>query len=207
MILDLFAGAGGWSEGARIAGVHSPLDLGIEWDATACETARAAGHPRLCADITTLDPHDFGPITSLLGSPPCQAWSTAGNRLGLEDQPRVHELVDRMAAGDDSTDWTTWVDPRSHLVAQPVRWVRERPETTVTTDPRIAKPGTRDWEAGERQWDDAIPVTVTDAAILQSFPADYPWQGSQTKQFLQVGNAIPPLLAAAVIRALTQAAA
>ena len=126
-IIDLFAGPGGWDEGLRMIGRTDVL--GIEWDESACLTAEAAGHKRLRADVTALNPRDYIGAEGLIASPPCQAWSLAGKRGGEEDRAACHELADRMAAGDDSTDWREWADDRSPLVCQPVRWARElRPE-------------------------------------------------------------------------------
>lgn len=42
---------------------------------------------------------------------------------------------------------------------------------------------------------------MDEAGILQTFPAGYPWQGTKSDQYLQVGNSVPPLMARAVLRA------
>lgn len=350
LILDLFAGPGGWDEGAKSLGLRP---IGLEWDHAACRTAVAAGHPRIRCDVAAYPTEPFvGKVTGLIASPPCQAWSMAGSRKGELDRANCHTQADRMASGDDSTDWTDWEDERSALVCQPVRWVRdlrpewvaleevpqvvglwehfarifrgwgysvwvgtlnaadygvpqeryrcilmasrsvrvgppppthsehghgddlfgssraewisvsealdwdesdfirpargagmiarhgERPDHPATRPAPTVISKARSWIRGNqltsttgryyqrrtdrpsptittvvRSWDwtdgsDApkgtgIKVDITEASVLQSFPADYPWSGGRSKQFEQVGNAVPPRLAAHVLAALT----
>jgi DNA (cytosine-5)-methyltransferase 1 len=83
-------------------------------------------------------------------------------------------------------------------------WAWKRPATTVQADSRIAPPGHRDRAGGERQFGpDTIRISVSEAGMLQSFPADYPWQGGKNKGYEQAGNAVPPLLAAHVVSVVT----
>lgn len=84
-------------------------------------------------------------------------------------------------------------------------WVRRRPATTICADARVQPPGHKRNAADPpgkypgRGGRDAVRVTVEQAATLQGFRADYPWQGSRTRQFRQIGNAVCPPLAAKVL--------
>jgi DNA (cytosine-5)-methyltransferase 1 len=48
-------------------------------------------------------------------------------------------------------------------------------------------------------------LTVEECATLQDFPAGYPWQGTKTAQYRQVGNAVPPTLARVVAESVSKA--
>jgi DNA (cytosine-5)-methyltransferase 1 len=132
LILDGFAGPGGWSEGLHLLGLR---DIGLEWDTAACKTRAAAGHLTIQCDIAQYPTAPFkGRVKKKIDSSPCQAWSKAGKGLGLLDQPHVFQAVEDLARGRDTraTLKAACRDERSILAAEPMRWHHDlRPETIL----------------------------------------------------------------------------
>lgn len=84
--LELFAGGGGLALGLEQAGIKTLAH--VELDKYCCETLKL-NRPDwnvICSDITNVDFKPFrGKIDIVTGGFPCQAFSYAGKKLGLED--------------------------------------------------------------------------------------------------------------------------
>jgi DNA (cytosine-5)-methyltransferase 1 len=125
MIIDLFRGPGGWSQGLRILGITN--EYGIDNDPAAHATATAAGHKGELADITTLDPRDYLGAAGLIASPPCPGFSMAGKGEGRKDLGLILAAAADLNRGVDPATvfgmlraWQN--DERSALTLEPLHW-------------------------------------------------------------------------------------
>ncbi|WP_085998400.1 DNA cytosine methyltransferase [Rhodococcus sp. JVH1] len=131
-MVDLFAGPGGLDVAAHWLGI--PVH-GVEWDADACATRRAAGLSTEEGDVRSVGPRDFPDATVLAGGPPCQTYTLAGSGTGRRALDEVLSFVKQMAAGFDiASSVARLEDERTGLVLQPLRWVLEAHELGIPYD-------------------------------------------------------------------------
>jgi DNA (cytosine-5)-methyltransferase 1 len=89
-------------------------------------------------------------------------------------------------------------------------WCSTRPATTVVADPRLGGPGRSEFVKGgvsRQNRPGSLKLEVHEAALLQSYAADFPFQGGRGAVFLQIGNAVPPLMGGAIVDELVAPAA
>lgn len=98
-VISLFSGAMGLDIGLENAGLN--VVIGQDFDQSCVKTMQANGHNVLGGDIRQIDPRKLLELTGLsigepfliCGGPPCQPFSTAGKRLGIND-PRGSLFMD-----------------------------------------------------------------------------------------------------------------
>lgn len=133
-VISLFSGAMGLDIGLGKAGLN--VVIGQDFDPSCVETMKANGHNVLGGDIREIKPETLLELTGLhigepfmiCGGPPCQPFSTAGKRLGIND-PRGSLFMDFIRMID-------YIHPR-FFVMENVKGIVSSPLKHVSTKERV----------------------------------------------------------------------
>lgn len=132
-VISLFSGAMGLDIGLQLAGLN--IKIGQDFEPTCVETMKANGHNVLGGDIRNIKPETILKLTDLrvgepfliCGGPPCQPFSTAGKRLGIND-PRGSLFMDYIRMID-------YIKPR-FFVMENVKGIMSSPLKHVSNEER-----------------------------------------------------------------------
>jgi len=124
-VIDLYAGPGGWDIAARTLDINP---VGIERDNDTCRTRSAAGLPTIQADLLEFQPDalNIGTLDGLIASPPCPAFSAAGDGRGRAALPELCDALDTAGPEFLGLEAHHVIDSDPEVVGalvQPVAWL------------------------------------------------------------------------------------
>ncbi|MFE7077885.1 DNA cytosine methyltransferase [Streptomyces sp. NPDC057620] len=132
----------------------------------------------------------FGAGDVTLPAPTRGKWSRTRRDPELPAALSMGEVLDRDTPFTVISNYGTGGDPRN-------RGRRHSTEPAFTVTGKVSRNRVVDADEGE------LPrFSHSEAGVLQSFPADFPWTGSDIAQ--QIGNACPPRLGRALVEAVAR---
>ncbi len=167
-------------------------------------------HPRGAAMTERHGPREPMKATAPAGTVTSKArcWELVGGAAANATRRPMDQPAPTLLGNIGKNNGWVW-EPSEH-------WALSSPATTIGGSPSISPRchhehgeqgrGARTTDqirSGEAEpMSRPVRLSIQEALILQSFRPDLPLQGSRTKQFLQVGNANPPLLAQRILEVL-----
>lgn len=207
--LDLFCGAGGASLGIEAAGVRVAMAIDSDPKAFVAHGHLLPNGSELLADLNVLDPNLLPDVPLWWASPPCQPGSTAGLRGGKLDPRDGYPALLRLVRARRPT-WLVIENVPGflqHRAKASCGALFPKPEEcpacyldAINAELRKLFPDVDgDLPPPVLRYRRIRTLTVAERAILQSLPPHPILTGKL------VGNAVPPPLATAVIRAVLDA--
>ena len=130
-------------------------------------------------------------------------WVSMADALGPKFAGRILD-THRGQDADGSTQTRPLDQPAPAVTGKASgQWAFERPATTVMGDGRVFPPDGHHAYQGRGSWSThAIKVTLEELATLQGFPPGYQFAGNKSSRARQIGNAVPPPLAKAIVEVI-----
>lgn len=126
-------------------------------------------------------------------------WKKGGTR---DDAQQIDPDQPCPAITHQADAWKWWMKKRNDQSGTDVdvTWPTQRPATAIAGRGLVPDPGANAnrFNGSTKSRNDGFNITPAEAARLQAFPTEHPFQGGRTSVFTQIGNAVPPPLAAAV---------
>lgn len=161
---------------------------------------------RVLSAVPPLPTHAETAEPETLFGPGRLPWVSMAEALGCDRTPIVNARGNHVGGGSDfpssgpawtltksTRSWSLRVCNQSNATVRPI----DDPAPTLLFGHRMNDVR---FQAGDGTPGDRL--SIAEASVLQTFPADYPWSGSNTKTFEQIGNAVPPRLAQALLGVL-----
>lgn len=135
----------------------------------------------------------FHPKSPTTLDPGVARWSTMTDALGWE-------TTDRVGFARRADEWERveidGVEYRARDL-RPASWPANALTEKARSWVRFSRRSATEWTSTR--------LGLDEASVLQGFRPDYPWRGLRTWQFHQLGNAVPPPLAARIVAEVAEA--
>ena len=111
------------------------------------------------------------------------------NHVAMNHSEQMLEKMSYVSNGGSRADIPSDIRPKSGDVRKYIRYDSDKPSVCITGDMRKVF-----------HYDQNRALTVRELARIQTFPDDFVFDGTRISQQMQVGNAVPPVLAQALAK-------
>ena len=231
-VADLFSGCGCFSLGFDYLDDNFELVYALDNWKTACDSYKAnfPYADVVCCDALEVKPQEVPNVDVIIGGPPCQEFSVANTKFRFSENPDL-SLVNWFLEVVNRQNPKFWIMENVPLLRNYVsggsyrkeifrmkdygvpqirkrlfagRYETPRKEPTQIHFPAVCASEWKGITKNMRRLADKFKrrCLIPEAKLVQTIPLDFIVLGTLKEQYIQIGNAVPPLMAYRLAEAL-----